>query len=124
MRSLEGMNLISETMERLQWRVFFDEHGVDRFVESLQFLREIKEKVGERDRDASRTLLYSFISSPSADGLVHDLEEFRSEKRKESETFQYWDTFIQMMRLVKDLVRVDREGDWALHLQSVEAALQ
>ena len=81
--------------------------------------------MAERDRNASRSLLYSLISSPSADGLFHDLEEFRSEKGKDSETFLYWDTFIQMVRLAKNLVRPDREGDWALnlHLQSVEAVL-
>ena len=28
-----------------------------------------------------------------------------------------------MVRLTKDLVRADREGDWHLHLQSVEAVL-
>jgi len=83
----------------------------------------MKQKVAERDRDASKTLLDSFISSASADGLFNDFAEFRSEKRKESETVVYLDTFIQMVRLAKDLVRADREGDWALHLQSVEAAL-
>ena len=55
--------------------------------------------------------------------MFDDFEEFRSNKRKESETFLYWDTFIHMVRLAKDLVRADREGDWTLHIQSVEAAL-
>jgi len=28
-----------------------------------------------------------------------------------------------MVRLAKDLVRADREGDWHMHLQPVEAVL-
>jgi hypothetical protein len=42
---------------------------------------------------------------------------------KESKTFAYWDQFIEMVQLAKDIVRADREGEWHLHLHSVEAVL-
>ena len=39
------------------------------------------------------------------------------------ETFEYWDAFIQMVSLLKDLIRADCERNWNLHLQTVQACL-
>ena len=76
-RSLEGMNLLSESMERLQWTAFFDEHGVERYAESLQMLEKMKAKVAEKDRNSSRTFLDSFITSDSSCGLFEDFAQFQ-----------------------------------------------
>ena len=35
----------------------------------------------------------------------------------------FWDGFVEMVRLARDLIRADREGDWDLHLKTVEAVL-
>ena len=120
-RSLKGMILLSETMERLQWKAFFDECGVEEYAESLNLLQDLKHEVASKNRPSSRALLDSFISSP--DTLLKDFEKFREGKRQKSETFMFWDGFVEMVRLAKDLVRADREGDWDLHLKTVEAVL-
>jgi len=42
---LEGLTLFSESMERLQWSAFVDEHGVEKYIEPLKLLREMKQEV-------------------------------------------------------------------------------
>ena len=41
----------------------------------------------------------------------------------QSETFSYWNTVINMVHILKDLVRADREGNLELHLRSIQLAL-
>ena len=120
-RSQEGMTLLSEAMERLQWSAFFEKHGVEKYVEPLKLLREMKQEVSAKNKSRSKELLNSFLGL-SGD-LFEDLEEFKRERKAESKTFFYWVRFIEMVRLAHDLVRADREGDWHLHLQLVEAVL-
>jgi len=120
-RSQEGMTLLSEAMERLQWSAFFEKHGVEKYVEPLKLLREMKQEVSAKNKSRSKELLNSFLGL-SGD-LFEDFEEFKRERKAESKTFFYWVRFIEMVRLAHDLVRADREGDWHLHLQSVEAVL-
>jgi len=40
-----------------------------------------------------------------------------------SETFAFWDSFVEMVSILKDLVKADWEGNWQLHLQSIQSAL-
>ena len=55
--------------------------------------------------------------------LIDDFNAFKSERCKVSETFAFWDRFVKMVSILRDLVRADREGTWDLHLQSFQAVL-
>ena len=102
------MGLLSESMERLQWRAFFDEYSFEKYTESLKLLKEMKQHVSEKNRINTKAMLDYFITS--ADNILKDFEEFRMNKMAESETFLYWERFIEMVCLAKDLVRIDRKG--------------
>ena len=49
-RSLEGMILLSEAMERLQWSAFFKKLGVEKYVEPLKLLKEMKQEVSAKNK--------------------------------------------------------------------------
>ena len=55
--------------------------------------------------------------------MINDFNAFRADARINSETFAFWDTFVEMVSILKDLVRADREGNWQLHLQIIQSAL-
>ena len=120
-RSLKGLSMLSECIERLQWAEFFKEKGHEQYINELKFLQGMKDAVSERKRDVSKEYLESFLSTSTT--MLDDFHEFRREKMEMSETFTFWDRFIQMVGVLKDLVRADREGNWELHLNSVQAAL-
>lgn len=120
-RSLTGLTMLSESMERLQWQTFFDLHGVEKYKNSLKLLVDMKDSISTKNKAESKEFLSAFLSS--SDELFSDFEAFKIEGRSKSETFLFWDKFIQMVELAKMLVRADREGDWQLHVQTVEAML-
>ena len=120
-RSLEEMTLLSDAMEILQWSAFFEKHGAQKYVELLKLLRKMTLQDSAKNKSRSKELLNSFLGL-SGD-LFQDLQEFKTERKVESKTILYWDRFIEMVRLAKDLVSDDREGDWHLHLHSFEAVL-
>lgn len=77
--------------------------------------------VYEKNREGSKKHLDAFLCSSSK--IVKNFITFRSEMGTKSETFKFWDNFVEMVRVLKDLVRADRESDWGLHLRSVQPLL-
>jgi hypothetical protein len=119
-RSLKGMLLLSESIERLQWCEFFTENGAQ-YKHELQLIRDLKEAVASQNRDKSKAILQSFTDCSAT--LEKEFEDFKSSKSQKSETFAYWENFVQMVYLLRDLIRADREGNWNLHLNSLKSIL-
>lgn len=46
----------------------------------------------------------------NVDKLFTDLEKFVSRGRQTSEQFLYWDKFLKMLQLLRNLIRSDRKG--------------
>ena len=55
--------------------------------------------------------------------LASDLEKFIKARSESNENFKFWATFLDMMTVVWDLLRADRDGLWELHLDAVQRAL-
>ena len=75
-------------------------------------LKLLKEAVSEKDRERSKRLLDRFVDDSLC--MIDDFNAFRSDVRINSETFAFWVTFVEMVSILKDLVRADREGNWKL----------
>ncbi|XP_054721414.1 putative HERC2-like protein 3 [Uloborus diversus] len=52
--------------------------------------------------------------------LFLDFERFVSRGREMSEQFLYWDNFLELVQLLRNLIRSDRQGLWELHLDTVQ----
>ncbi len=120
-RSFKGMLLLCEAMERLQWNEFFNVNGVENYSEELNLLSNLKTSVSEKERHKSQQILDAFIEK--SDKMLADFNDFREESVAKSETFKYWDTFVTMVSLLRDLIRADREGNWHLHMNTVQSML-
>lgn len=120
-RSLKGLMLLSECLERLQWAEFFRINGVEPYMNELSLIQLMKSSVSEKKQEESRAHLEAFISISSK--LIDDFNAFRSDRCEVSETFAFWDQFVKMVSILRNLVRADREGNWDLHLQSLQATL-
>ena len=121
MQSLKGLMLLSECFETLQWAEFFRIKGVREYVNELSLMQLMKSSAAKKNWEESRAHLEAFMSTASR--LIDDFNAFRSERCEVSETFAFWDRFVKMVSILRDLVRADREGTWDLHLQSVQAVL-
>ena len=117
-RSLKGMLLLCEAMQRLQRCEFFKVYGCEKYQQELSFLKELKASIAKKERELKKTHLQSFIVC--SDQLANDFEEFKAVGKLKRETFEYRDTFIQMVSLLKDIIRADRERNLNLHLQTAQ----
>ena len=55
--------------------------------------------------------------------MIESFQNFKNEGCNLSETFQYWNRLIALVAILRNLVRADREGDWNLHLHTVQCIL-
>ena len=115
------MILLCETMERLQWSAFFKTQEPETYKEKLLTIKRLQDSIAEKDADRSRKLLEEFYINSSS--MIELFQNFQNEVCNLSETFQYWDRFIALVAILRNLVRADREGDWNLHLHTVQCIL-
>ena len=94
---------------------------MENYKNILQVVQDIKISTEQRNCERSQGLLNKL--SKISDEIQNDFDKFNKDRRGKTETWAYWDTFIQMVALLKDLIRADREGNWPLHLHSVQALL-
>jgi hypothetical protein len=120
-RSLKGMLLLSESLERLRWCQFFKVHGTEKYQDELELLKLLKMRISKKERQQSQKIVADFANKSQE--LLDDFDAYVAKERSQSETFAYWDNFIQMVSLLKDLIRADREGNWVLHLHTVQRLL-
>ena len=52
-----------------------------------------------------------------------DYKQFMDTMTQESQRAYFWYEFIQLMEILKDLVRADYEGNWSLHLHTAQRLL-
>ena len=53
--------------------------------------------------------------------VIKKLEEFKEERRKASKLFAFWEEYGTMVDLLLQLIKVERTGNWKLHLCTVAA---
>lgn len=51
--------------------------------------------------------------------VTETLAKFKKEGRDHSTTFAYWDSFLEAVSVLLQLLRADRTGDFLLHLDAV-----
>lgn len=120
-RCLEGMQLIAEAFERLQYKEFFSEKGIAQYTHELAILTNLQSSVKEKCITDSHKYMVQFADASKT--LVEDLNRFIQTRSDSNENFKFWTQFLQMMNIVRDLLRADREGIWELHLDAVQRAL-
>ena len=57
--------------------------------------------------------------SPNLSAFQEIITKFRAHGREKSETFLYWDNFLQGADILLHLLRAERSGDFELHLNAV-----
>lgn len=124
----KGMTLLCEAIEGLQWYELFKATGTDKYKRQSVTLCEVQNAFAEiastksqAAQDRCRVLLNKFKASSSE--MRQDFINFKTHKCDENGTFKYWDTFIRMVSFLRNLLRVDREGNWALHLRTFQFIL-
>jgi hypothetical protein len=83
-------------------------------------LVDLKWKIASSSNQ-SETIFHNF--DEMSPGPFSSFDKSIGQAMSDNETFKYWDTFICLNQQVENLVRADCDGDWALHMQAVQAFL-
>ena len=119
-RSLTGMQCLKEALERLQLAAFFKSNSND-YHDEITLIQDLQKSLADKDIEKSQKFL-KLLQDKSLK-LIDDLNTFIQLNSSRYKTFKYWNTFLEMVTLVENLIRSDREGNWALHILTVEELL-
>lgn len=122
-RGIRAHKLSMEALFRLLWQAFLEwlskqevglEDGAKQFLVS-------------KSKECQNTVTKGFFSEswPALQGCVELvmslLDTFKSESRKKSKVFSFWDDYINIVLVILQLVKAERTGNWKLHLSATAA---
>ena len=116
-RCLQGMQLLAESFQRILYKEFFEERGVESYVMELSILSKLKSAVAQNNTKESQKYMADFECASHK--LLKDVDSFIETRSAGNENFKFWAQFLQMIAIVNDLLRADRAGIWELHLDAV-----
>ena len=120
-RCLQSMQLLTESFQRILYKEFFAEKGVEPYMVELSILSKLKSAVANKYTKDSQKYMAEFECA--SEKLLKDVESFIETRSAANENFKFWAQFLHMMATVNDLLRADRAGIWELHLDAVQCAL-
>ena len=120
-RCIEAMQLLAAAFERLMHEEFFTEKGVEPYASELAILMNLNSAVEKKSITDRHRYMVQFADTLKT--LVEDLNSFIKTRSDVNENFKFWAQFLDMMAIVRDLLRADHEGMWELHLDTVQRTL-
>ena len=109
-RSLKGLQMLKETMSRLQWVEFLNQDSnVTIHKVELDTIIKMRNNISNKSKEESMHNLQDFKDISVS--VIGHFDSFISKRCEENEKFRYWNLFITMMTHVENLIRSDRQGD-------------
>lgn len=99
-RSFKGMQHLKEALARLQIEAFFSTSCPE--YQEICVLRNLQESLASRDCEKSQQLLNDLLKSQSS--LVEDFNNFVQRRSEANINFRFWNTLIELMSLVENLI--------------------
>ncbi len=122
-RAVRAHKLMLEVMMRLKW-VSFNQwlinHGQDDNVNhemTVQQITDLHTAIKEEEGDLVRDIIGTITEKISA--REEDMQRFSIWGTTKSQTFLFWDNYIEMVFLLLQYIRAEREANWELHLATV-----
>lgn len=117
-RGIRVHKIMYEACRRLQFKEFVEEHIE---LEGIELPKDLVKKL------QTYTMGFKEEASPVFELIEEEhsqffesFNNFRNEKAAKNETFKYWDQYCDMVELLLDCVKADREGNWNLHINVVK----
>ncbi|KAJ8679187.1 hypothetical protein QAD02_014974 [Eretmocerus hayati] len=120
-RAMKGFDLLAEALTRLQIEAFFKDNDPSKYEDELSTIQALQDAFTEGNTSECKSLHEIFVNN--AGGLLQDFQKFISIRREQSPAFKYWDNFLRLHRLLKNLTRADRSANWDLYAHCVKLCL-
>lgn len=118
-RSFEGLMIVEQAIERLKWEAFWKEHAYQEYQDGYAILNNLQTNLIRMNKNDCKDAITLVTESECAKKLLDAFYEFSQKCSKQSNMCRYWETFLSMMKTIKNLVQADRDGDFLLHVKAV-----
>ena len=115
------MLIVSEVLTILKWEAFWKTHNKSAYNDVVTSLETLQESMCNKDREGTFSNLKEFQKKNNQ--LKKDFSIFTEECKNISQIFHYFEYFLYMMSLLKQLIATDRNGNWENDLQTVQSIL-
>ncbi len=123
-RSFQGISIVSDVISSMMWEgfcVWLTQHGREVDNDVMVCANELRAAMCEKNRVLSTA---KFTNLLTLSGPLQEMfQSFLKECESKSELCQYWGVFQQMALNIKHIISSDREGNFPLHVASVETSL-
>ena len=102
-RSLSGMIILGEAMERMQWKEFLTyDSNLNKHSNSLTSICKMKDSFALDEQGKAKEHLKSFTESSKQ--LLEDFKKFKAKMGKKSEICTFWNNFVSIISLLHNIV--------------------
>ena len=125
-RAVRGHTLAYEALWRIKWEKFqewlvLNNHNLDLDEEISRVAILFNRK--ETGYSSDITDAVHGLSSILRNGRVRHLLDAFDKELSQQPTFKFWSTYLEMVELLLDFIRANRDGNWQLHLDTFAAML-
>lgn len=121
-RALKGMHILSEVVESMIWKAFWKSAEKHNYDDVLTGVSNLVEALKAKENAAASHCFQNVMDL--GETLQQSYLEFKKSVSERSELCQYWCVFLDIVGLIKNLVASDRDGNWHLHVQTVESLMK
>ena len=119
-RSLRGFLLIEDTIETLKWEAFWKEPG-DMAHEIREQLNLLSNAFAAKKSETSVELFNKYKNTLNS--LKTEYDKVTVKCSENSEICRFFEVVAKGIRILKELIAADRNGDWLAHVQAVQDAM-
>jgi len=118
-RSFNGLMMLAEAMERLRFEAFWSTVDHDQFNEITSLFSEFHQSLCDLNSNTSTRQLNEIVCSETLKLLLESQDKFVKDCSR-SEQCKFWNGFLMIITMIKNFVKADREGDFLLHIKSLQ----
>ena len=120
-RSFAGMVIIEEAVLRLKWEAFWktNQEHANTYSNQVSHITELRNVLSKKDSQNAKGKLNEMLAETSFATLFTEFESFIQNTCHISENCKYFENYLYLISLVKNLVRADRNCEFLLHVKNV-----
>ena len=127
--AVRGHQLTYEALWQIRWPLFeswLAENEHQNCVEVKELAQNVsklfKERRGDNFRVDLQTAVNQLTDVLSSEKIQDFMEKFEK-AHSSNPNFKLWSTYMEMVEVLLNFIRAERDGNWALHLESFAAML-
>ena len=118
-RAFTGMLMIGDALSCLLWEAFLSQDNQQKHMSGCLSIKKLHSALTDGNREQINFNFAEASKDENVKNLILNFEEFISQCCSNSELCRYLVNVQEVINLIKNLVKVDRVGDFLLHIKTV-----